>query len=420
MTQTTTTTALSASPVVRPLQRAGGRRPLKRANHRIGTVGLLVAALLSLGGTSRVYDSGNYRVHSDLPADLTRDLARELERCHADYSRRLGLFARDGAADGGGYDVHLFADRRDYDQFTGGVLPNSAGAFHSGRRALCAFLEGQGRGELRRTLRHEAFHQFAHERIGPTLPLWVNEGLAQIFEFGVRCGDELLMGQVPPAALREVRAIVEANGLIDFASLLEMDERAWHAAMADPRAGAVLYAQSWAMVHFLAYATGDDGRPLYRERLLAFLSDAADGTPGGEAFRRHFGTNLAGFRGRFETFVETLRPTAAAVALDEQDVLARMLILLARDGTSFGDVDEFREYAVSRGVVLHRTRNNVAWRTAADPSVYFPAGGRLRFERDAGAPLPALVRRPGDGRVYTTRFYELGGELRHETLVTRG
>jgi hypothetical protein len=427
---------------------SSSRRPiflLTPARLVMACLALLLAfagATASSASTARAADrptlvTENYAIHSDLPAEVTRELARELERCFADYSKRLEVFSqaaprgrmRNDAhhhADAGRYSVHLFASEASYAAFTGNELPNSAGLFHPGRRSLCAFLEGQGTAELKRTLRHEAFHQFAHKRIGPGLPIWVNEGLAQVFEHGLRLDDDLLMGQVPPAALREVRRAIGEGRLLSFGEMLDLNDRQWGRIMADRDAGSLLYAQAWAMVHFLVYAADANGTPLYRERFNAYLADIAGGTLADQAFAAHFGTNLAGFRQRFETYILALQPTAPAETADKQDVLARMLGLLHERGIRFDDVADFREYVRRYGLVLHRSRNGTQWRTHDDPGVYFlDARGRvlpshrLRFEVDPAGEMPALVRRPGDGIVYRTRFYRLGEDLFHETTLHR-
>ena len=63
-------------------------------------------------------------------------------------------------------------------------MKNTGGVFMSGRNLLASFLGDLGRDSLRRTLQHEAFHQFAHTVISPDTPVWLNEGLAQVFEEG--------------------------------------------------------------------------------------------------------------------------------------------------------------------------------------------------------------------------------------------
>ena len=376
------------------------------------------------GGIARVaVDTPHYRIFSQLPPALTREMADELEACHADYSRRLSVFNDTArlAADRGQYDVQLFLTAAAYGRFTGNDIPNSAGLFYPHLRTLCAYVEGQGPAEMKRTIRHEAFHQFADRVLGPTLPQWLNEGLAQVFEHGIRVGGRLEMGQLPPAALREIQAVVRAGETIEFAEMLSLDNRRWNEGMTGRRRANVQYAQSWAMTHFLIYATGDRGEPLYRGRFNAMLGDVARGIDGTAAFRRHFGDNLAGFRRKFEAWVLAQRPTATAAALDEQATLGEMLLLLHKQGRAFTDAQQFGRYLVRSQMVLTRTRNGTVSRSAPDPGVYFrdvtgaPLSPlALRFE-EADGPLPTLVRHPGDGRVYETRYHSVAGELWAET-----
>ena len=82
------------------------------------------------------------------------------------------------------------------------MLP--AGVFMPHRRLLAAFVEGVGRDGVRRTLQHEAFHQFAHETFGPNVPVWLDEGLAQVFEEAVWTGNGFVVGQVPPRRVRQL------------------------------------------------------------------------------------------------------------------------------------------------------------------------------------------------------------------------
>ncbi len=398
--------------------------------------GLLVTAALLLvaaGARSNATPTAtppllteHYRIYSDLDDATTNDLAGELERCWAEYDRRLGALAPERQTKQGRYDVRLFLSESDYKNDGGeNAIANSAGMFDSRRRLLSGFLGDRGRGELRRTLRHEAFHQFAYETLGPGLPLWANEGLAQLFEHAVPTDAGLVMGEVPPVPLLIVQRAAREGRLIDFDAMLGMKQRAWSRVMEDRRDGAELYAQAWAMVHFLAYAADANGTPLYRDRLNAFLTDVAAGTPGDPAWRRHFGQNLDGFRKRFETYVLALEPTQAAKEVDRHDVLAGMLAILSDRGMRFSSAAEFRQYVLANGFRLHREHEGIQRASPADPTPLFnDARGRpldnsrLRFELDVGGDLPALVTRPGDGYVYRTRFYRHAGKTMFETMLS--
>src|SRR5208282_5455503 len=104
-----------------------------------------------------------------------------------------------------------------YLHIVGLTLAGTGGSFSASRHLLAAFLDGQGRDALRRTLQHEAFHQFASVAIGKNLPTWINEGLAQVFEEGIWTGDGFILGQVPPRRLRQLRKDMDGGTLVDFA-----------------------------------------------------------------------------------------------------------------------------------------------------------------------------------------------------------
>jgi hypothetical protein len=376
------------------------------------------------GGAGRTFETANYRVTTDLPASLAGDVMEELERCHADYARRLaGLTPPNHLAGRGRSDVRLFAREPDYHAHHGHGATNSAGLFNPNTGELSGFLGGGGMGELKRTLRHEAFHQFASERLGPGLPVWVDEGLAQVFENGVRQGDQLLMGQVPPSVLRLVQNLTRRGWLIEFETMLRFDRRTWNHKMLDLPTGRAMYGQSWAMVHFLVYARGSDGSPLYRDRFNSYLRDVARGNTAARAWRTHFGDNIAGFQRRFEEYILQLRPTPVAEAVERQGTRATMLILLFDKGVTFEKVADFRRYATRYGLTLTRTEWGVTYKVPFDPKVYFadergrPLGRRLRFEYDPGGDLPAMTYAPGDGRTYRTRFRRHNGQLGFETIV---
>src|SRR5438093_11038290 len=110
-----------------------------------------------------------------------------MEQMYAQYSARWSNFL---PPQDDRFEVYLFRRRTGYLRFTGQDPKNTGGIFIPSRNLLAAFLEEQGRDGLWRTLQHEAFHQFALRAIGPQLPVWLNEGIAQIFEEGLWTGNE--------------------------------------------------------------------------------------------------------------------------------------------------------------------------------------------------------------------------------------
>src|SRR5690606_324324 len=143
--------------------------------------------------------------------------------------------------------------------------------FDASRNILAARLEGTGRDEFRRTLQHEAFHQFAHNRIAPGMPPWLDEGLAQVFEDGYWFGGEFRLGRVPPWRLARLQQFMQDRRLIDLGTMLSMTRAQWNARMADSDTAAVQYLQAWAMAHMLIFATEGTPGPHYRPHLIDLL-----------------------------------------------------------------------------------------------------------------------------------------------------
>src|SRR5207247_116065 len=124
--------------------------------------------------------------------------------------------------DGKKFNVYLFARRADYLKFTGGRSNNTAGITIPELNCVAAYLETQGRDNIRHTLQHEAFHQFACSVIHKDLPPWINEGLAQVFEEGIWTGRSFLIGQVPQHRLRQLKYDISSQRVAPFKTMMAM------------------------------------------------------------------------------------------------------------------------------------------------------------------------------------------------------
>ena len=392
-------------------------------------VGLALVALVCLAfapearGQMRVLNTSHYRIHTDLNDGLANDLATLLDNMYGEYAKRLAIFER-GAIPR--LEVYLFRTERDYMEFSKGRLRNSGGVFVPDQNLLAAFLELQGRDTLRRTLQHEAFHQFAFNAISPDLPIWLNEGLAQFFEEGLWNGDGFLLGEVPPRRVRQLQADLRGDRLVSFSALLAMSSKQWSQRLTSNRAdGATQYNQSWAMVHFLAMSRDAAGEFLYRPRLLKMLRLLHEGDQADQAFQMAFGSNISGFERRFVEYALALRPTPEATMIEHSDVLADLLIDLSRDGKRFDDVESFRKFVVAGRFKLHYVHGDLEWDTDPDMNHYFSdlqgtpfRSDELYFSLRNGAPLKDIVCRCGEKLLLRTRFYDGdGGQVDHELTI---
>ena len=397
-----------------------------------GSLALLVAmAILSVPTTSwaaggfepelRILEVRHYRIHTDLDRAFAEDLGRRMDAMFEDYSRRLADFNPDRRSK---FEVYLFASRQDYLNFTNNKVPNTGGVFMPSRNTLAAFLEGQGRDTLRRTLQHEAFHQFAHSAIHPDLPPWLNEGLASVFEEGIFMGRTFSLGQVPPRRMRQLQADIEARRLVSFRKFMDYSLEEWSVALTEEgMRGAAQYNQAWAMCHFLIYA-GSPGEPIYRRRLLDLLNRLHDGQRSDRAFREAFSDNIDGFQQRFLEFARNLTPTPQASMIERQEILADMLIALDQRGERFDSIGDFRRAMSRNGYRMSYTKGDLRWQTSSDSDTYFEnldgtrlTSDELRFEIRNGAPLPDVVLRAPRQIKLRTRFHQAGSKIEHEVLI---
>ena len=389
--------------------------------------GILLSILLlaaPVQAQSRHINTPHYLIQTDLDDSLARELSQEMESMYGEYSQRLAAFSRKSALPR--MEVYLFRRQQDYAAFTEGKIKNTGGLFLPSRNLLAAFLEGQGRQQLRRTLQHEAFHQFAYNVISTDLPVWLNEGLAQLFEEGLWNGNGFLLGEAPPRRVRRLQMDLKGDRLLTFSTLLPMSDEQWARRLcANEDDGAVQYNQSWAIVHFLVMAQNSRGEFLYRPRVVEMLRYLHEGNSPARSFQLAFGSNVAGFQDRFVEYARTLRPTPEATMIENQGVLADLLVDLAKEGKHFEDVESFHKYVIHGHFKLHYHVGTLEWDTNPDFNVYFSNldGGRwasddLYFSTRSDAPLADLVCRYSGNLTLRTRFYDSGqNRLDHDLSI---
>jgi hypothetical protein len=370
------------------------------------------------------YQTRHYSLNTDVEPELARDLATRLDAMYDEYARRLNAFGK--PQESKRYDVYVFKRRIDYMKFIDDRVPNSGGVFIPSRDILAAYLEGQGRDAMRRTLQHEAFHQFAHSVISPDLPPWINEGMAQLFEEGIWTGDKFIVEQVPPRRLRQLQNDLQNDRLIGFEDFVSMDHPTWGKSMRDRDRGAAQYNQAWAMVHFLVYARNADGEAAYRPLFFEMLKSINAGMDADDAFRKHFGTNFAGFEKRFVQYAKRLQPSRESTYMENVEVLADMMLELRDDErVTFNSFTDFRRHVEQGGYQLHYTKGQLRWSSNPDVKTYFRdldgrdlPSSQLTFIPNGRAPLPDLISRPSGELEYRARFYlNAAGKVEREIIV---
>lgn len=395
-----------------------------RMGSRLATVTLsLLLAVSSASAELRSFGSRHYLLHTDIDSSLTDDLARRMDAMYDEYSRRLIRF--DDAGTHAMADVYLYNDRDDYVRFVGPSMRSTGGVFIPSRNALAAVLETQGRDSLRRTLQHEAFHQFAAETIRYPLPMWVNEGIAQYFEEGLWTGEGFIVGQVPPRRWRQLQTDLKSRRVVDFEAFAKMTPEEWSKPLGSRFAsdGATQYNQAWAMVHFLLNADDSSGKPLH-PRFVRMLDLIHRGVDPSQAFERAFSANYKGFGEMFRQWAANVQVTEEAEYIENQGVLADMLVAMDGYQKHFDDVASFRRAVAKIKLEIHYSKGMIKWGTDKETDRYFSRrDGKLFGENDLyfqsrrNAPLPDLVCRCLNGSALRTRFYKVGDRIEHELFI---
>lgn len=236
----------------------------------------------------RSFRSSHYVIHTTLTRKATQPFGRHMDRVFEQYRQRfqsLGLMSMPPMP------LYLFETRAEYEHFISahGLMPHGTGglffATHS-LHGLATWTGGRSTDEVFRTLQHEGFHQFAFHAFGPRLPVWLNEGLAQLFEDALVHDGVMHLGHISVLRLTRLREAVNRDALSPLSSLLTMTQPQWSQTLRDrPDEGALLYAQAWSLVHLLVYA--DNGK--HQSALRDYLGRLSDGMSHDVAWSRSLG-----------------------------------------------------------------------------------------------------------------------------------
>ena len=159
------------------------------------------------------------------------------------------------------------------------------------------------------TLYHEAFHAYLDTFVYPsnemTVPRWLNEGLAQIYETALVETGELRVGHVDPKRLAAVQEAIRKNKFVSLAELLRSEPRHFQVAHRSDAFQSDRYFQaSWALAYYLTF----DRKLLSNEGLDKYVQELRRGADPLEAFRDLVGEPLADFENHFHKYMLNLRP----------------------------------------------------------------------------------------------------------------
>jgi tetratricopeptide (TPR) repeat protein len=187
-------------------------------------------------------------------------------------------------------------------------------------------------------------HEYAHFVVGHsglTLPLWLNEGLADFYSTLECRKAQVVIGMPPPGRGDTLRR----EGWMDWTTLAAVDQRSPYYRQPDKML--LFYAQSWAMVRLLALD------PAYAEQLPGFLAAVTSGATTADAMSATYHKTLPQLGQEVEQTLTSKRleprvldvdvrpgplPTAEVADADKQAAFALADVMAANPRT----VDEGR------------------------------------------------------------------------------
>ncbi|MBM4090959.1 MAG: hypothetical protein FJ276_16280 [Planctomycetes bacterium] len=201
--------------------------------------------------------AGRFVLHADFPLDEHPRLAGELASLERDVTSALGVEPTRELIH-----LFLFRDSRSYQTYLNEYFPGAPV-----RRAL--FIKGKQLGwvfafespEFEVDVRHESTHALLHSCL-PTVPLWLDEGLAEYFEVPV---DQRVYDNPHCSPTRWAARFGRVRPLRDLEQLRDVREL-----------GEAEYRASWAWVHFMLH-----GPPEAHTVLVQYLRDIQSNMPPG-------------------------------------------------------------------------------------------------------------------------------------------
>ncbi len=203
--------------------------------------------------------------------------------------------------------VFVFNTRREFEQHRVSGGASKTGYYHAASASeVIAILHSES-GDSRLI-----FHEYAHlalHRAGGRVPLWLDEGLAELYSSIHIRGSELYWGGPLASHVDKVLRKRPLDAAAFFSVHREADE------YVDPVKAGIFYAQSWAFTHMLQLA------PEYAGKLPVFRTLLTQGLPETEAFEAAFGKSQADALEDLGRYVQTGRfeerrlPIAAPAAV---------------------------------------------------------------------------------------------------------
>jgi tetratricopeptide (TPR) repeat protein len=234
-------------------------------------------------------------------ADSLRRVAVWLEFFHAAFSRIISRNVIDSSTP---TTVIVFSDDASFTPFKPGYqgqARNISGFFLPGDDVNYIALSLDPRGDPYATAFHEYVHLHVKDNI-PAAPLWLNEGLAELYESFQFSGNEVLIGTPKVGYLYLLRQVE----LLPLKTLFSIGVDSPHYNERDKQG--IFYGESWALVHYLMLGDRSGG-----DQFKQFLSRVARGDDVTKAIEGTYGITIDKLEQEFESYVRRGNLTAQRI-----------------------------------------------------------------------------------------------------------
>ncbi|HEV8577674.1 MAG TPA: DUF1570 domain-containing protein [Thermoanaerobaculia bacterium] len=234
----------------------------------------------------------NFTLFTNAGEQNTRRIAADLERLRdalAQHAPGVALSSPTPTY------IFVFKNRisfQPYLRIYAGQPLESDGYFLSTELANYVAINGDQRRDGREIIYHEYLHYLLRNQFA-SLPLWLNEGLAEYYSTFEVSGEEAKIG----LPIVEHVAWLRKNPLIPLPTLFAVEEGSQEYNESSRRGA--FYAESWALVHYLI-----SGNPERRRQAAEYLRLAQAGTAPGEIFQKAFGTDPATLEHELRRYVQ--------------------------------------------------------------------------------------------------------------------
>ena len=268
--------------------------------------------------------SPHFELITNTGAGPGRDVLRRFEQIRHVFESRTGR----GALTPLPVRVFVFRNESDFQPYQ--VNQNAAGYYQAGYERDYIAMQSTGV-ETYRVVYHEYTHLLLRHA-GYKVPVWFNEGTAELFSTAEVGKTEVRIGDLIPAHVLTLRD----ERMLDLQTLTTVDHDSEH--YNERGKSGIFYAQSWALIHMLNFA------PEYRPGLPNFLRMILGGEDAVRSFQQAFGKSPAVVLHDLQSYLRSARfeglrfkaskfdvgkvPAEPYGALDAQLALADLLLAI--------------------------------------------------------------------------------------------